>query len=52
MIVVRSGKGDKDRVVMLPRLLSSLCRTARPGPFAMGGGPSGTTQRRVHAACT
>ena len=51
-IIVRSGKGDKDRVVMLPRALVPRLRAQLIQVRAVGAGPCHGARRRVSASCT
>ncbi|MFO1245027.1 MAG: tyrosine-type recombinase/integrase [Ramlibacter sp.] len=53
VIIVRDGKGGKDRVVMLPRSLEQPLRDQDGGcPCLVGCGSRGQQAGRVPAACT
>lgn len=52
VIIVREAKGNKDRVVMLPRALAPALRQqlfARPS--CLGRGPAGAARRCANTAC-
>jgi integrase len=51
-IIVRSGKGDKDRVVMLPRALVPRLRAQLIQVRAVWGQDRATGRGRVSASCT
>ena len=52
VIIVREGKGNKDRVVMLPRTLApALRRQRRKGPCAVGTRPANRAWWGADAAC-
>jgi len=51
-IIVRSGKGDKDRVVMLPKALVLRMKAQLVQVRALGAGPGHWARRRVSATCT
>jgi len=52
VIVVREAKGNKDRVVMLPRALdSALQSTVAARPMCLGAGPAGAAWWSADTAC-
>jgi integrase len=53
VIIVREAKGNKDRVVMLPRALAapSASSSLATCPQRLGAGPAGAARWRANAAC-